>query len=171
MTNLVRIVYASTTTNPIAPEDAGIQKDIGRILLQSRENNRKQQIGGVLYFSNNYFFQCLEGESAAVNELYNKISQDPRHTDVRFLSVKPIQTRQFADWSMKYVALEDNVTKLLSDNGFSAFEPYKFDDEMVDKMLALFVSEDDPSLKETPSESDDAKKKSGWLSRFFKRRA
>jgi len=168
MANLIRIVYASTTTNPIAPKDSGVQRDIGRILLQSRENNRKQEIGGVLYFSNNFFFQCLEGESAAVNELYNKISQDPRHTDVRFLSVKPIPTRQFADWSMKYVALEDNVSKLLRDNGFSDFQPYEFDDEMIDKMLALFVTEDDPSLKETPENSDVAQKKTGWLSRFFK---
>ena len=168
MASLVRIVYASTATNPASPTDTGIQHDVGRILMQSRKNNREKQIGGVLYFNNNYFFQCLEGDSAAVNALFNKISQDPRHTDVRSLSVKPVEKRQFADWSMKYVALEDDVNRLLEANHLKAFEPYEFNDAVIDQMLALFVTANDPTAENEPENIKQPRKKSGWLNGLFK---
>ena len=172
MSNLIRMVYVSTTANPVKLNDGGVQKDIGRILMQARKNNPKDEIGGVLYFSNNYFFQCLEGEQAAVNRLYNKIADDPRHENVQSVSVKRIHTRQFANWSMKYVALEDNVTRLLKENGYASFTPYEFDDDMIDKMLGLFTTAVDQTAK--PDQDYNAtiarKEKQGLLSRLFNRK-
>ena len=88
MGNLIRLIYASTATNPGESNAGIIQVDVGRILKQSRKNNPWQQIGGVLYFSNNYFFQCLEGGQEVANKLYNKIAEDPRHHNEQSLSVK-----------------------------------------------------------------------------------
>ena len=171
MSNLLRMVYVSTSSTPIADVDRGVHKDVGRILMQSRKNNPKQEIGGVLYFSNNYFFQCLEGEQEAVNNLFQKITEDPRHTNVQTISVKRINKRQFANWSMKYVALRDNVSRLLQQNGMSNFDPYKFDDDMIDKMLKLFTTEVDNTTHpdqdyEKPGSSN---KKAGFLTRLFTR--
>lgn len=171
MSNLLRIVYVSTSSNPIQDLERGIHKDVGRILMQSRKNNPKQKVGGVLYFSNNYFFQCLEGEQQAVNNLYQKISTDPRHKNVQTISVKRIDQRLFTNWSMKYVALRDNVTRLLQDNGISNFNPYNFDDDMIDSMLKLFTSEVDNTSH--PDQDYDketsAKDKTGFFSKLFKR--
>ena len=83
MNNLIRLIYISTTTNPVDPSKKGVQTDIGRILMQSRRNNPRKNVGGVLYFRNNYFLQCLEGEEQAVKGIYNRISTDPRHNKVR----------------------------------------------------------------------------------------
>ncbi len=172
MSNLIRMVYVSTTTNPVKAGDRGVQKDIGRILMQARKNNPKDEIGGVLYFRDNYFFQCLEGEQAAVNQLYNTIADDPRHHNVQSVSVKRIQQRQFANWSMKYVALEDDVTRLLKANNYAAFTPYEFDDGMIEKMLGLFTTAFDQTSR--PDQNYDAKiepkENHGLLSRLFNRK-
>jgi len=56
MNPLIRLIYASESTNPANAEYGGIQVDVGRILMQARKNNPRHQIGGVLYCSNNYFF-------------------------------------------------------------------------------------------------------------------
>ena len=171
MGNLIRMVYVSTSTNPVNTTNGSVHKDIGRILMQSRNNNPKQLIGGVLYFSNNYFFQCLEGEQDAVNKLYQKISTDPRHTNIQTISVNQIDKRQFGDWSMKYVALEDNVSRLLDKKGLTEFNPYKFDNEMIDEMLSLFTTEMDTTSKPDQNyDSESSKKeKKGFFSRLFNR--
>ena len=171
MSNLLRMVYVSTSTNPINTVDGNVHKDIGRILMQSRKHNPKNHIGGVLYFSNNFFFQCLEGEQDAVNNLYQKISTDPRHKNVQTISVKRISKRQFGNWSMKYVALKDNVTRLLDKMKMSEFNPYKFDDDMIDEMLSLFTTEVDNTSP--PDQNYDSKthkkQRQGFFSRLFNR--
>ena len=169
MKNLLRIVYVSKSTTPINDVDRGIHKDVGRILMQSRKNNPKHQIGGVLYFSNNYYFQCLEGEKKAVISLLQKISKDPRHMDVQTISVKYTNKRLFEDWSMKYVALQDNVTRLLKKNGMTSFNPYNFNDDLIKKMLKLFTTEVDTTSRSDQkySENDTHKNTTGFFSRLF----
>ena len=169
MNNLLRVVYVSKSTTPINDIDRGVHKDIGRILMQSRKNNPKYQIGGVLYFSNNYFFQCLEGEKKAVISLLQKIAKDPRHMDVQTISVKYTNKRLFEDWSMKYVALQDNVTRLLNKNGMKSFNPYNFNDDMIKKMLKLFTNEVDTTSRSDQkySENDSNKSTTGFFSRLF----
>jgi len=173
MSNLLRMVYVSTTTHPVNQANGGIQVDVGRILMQSRKNNPSHEIGGVLYFANNFFFQCLEGDQAAVNRVYNKIAEDPRHTNVQSVLVKRINKRKFANWSMKYVALEHQVKQLLKENGFSAFSPYEFDEEMIDKMLNLFVtvSDDTSPADQSYDQVTEEKPKQSILSRLFTRKS
>lgn len=172
MNPLIRLIYASQSTNPADENYGGVQVDVGRILMQSRKNNPRYEIGGVLYFSNNYFFQCLEGRQDVVNRLYNRITEDPRHENVQSLSVNRVNERYFTNWSMKYVALEENVNKLLKAYGYDKFLPYTFDDEMVDKLLRLFVVTKD--FQGITDQNYDttliAKRKPGILQRLFKRR-
>lgn len=172
MSNLIRMVYVSTTTRPVNKDSGGVQVDVGRILLQARKNNPARQIGGVLYFDNNYFFQCLEGEQQEVNQVFQKIMSDPRHTDIQTISVKHIQQRMFSNWSMKYVALEDRVRDFLSENGFAAFNPYQFNDAMIEKMLTLFVAtRDKTALPDQSYDRQPVKQKSGFISRLLGRKA
>ena len=172
MTPLIRLIYASESTNPANQDYGGIQVDVGRILMQSRKNNPLHQIGGVLYFSNNYFFQCLEGRQDVVNQLYNKIAEDPRHENVQSLSIKRINERYFTNWSMKYVALEENVAKLLKAYGYDTFTPHEFDDEFVDKLLRLFVitKDFDGAADQNYDSTNIPKRKPGFLKRLFSRR-
>jgi hypothetical protein len=171
MSNLLRMVYVSTSTNPINTLEGHVHRDIGRILMQSRKNNPKKQVGGVLYFSNNYFFQCLEGEQEEVNKVYQKISADPRHSNIQSLSVKRIEQRQFSNWSMKYVALRDNVNHLLKSKGRTEFNPYDFNEEMITEVLSLFTTEDDttsgPDQNYKSTTKSENSKKTGFFSKLF----
>jgi len=170
MENLLRMVYVSTTANPVSDVTGSVQVDVGRILMQARKNNPRDKIGGVLYFNNNYFFQCLEGEQQAVNRLYNKILTDPRHNNVQTVWAKRIDKRLFSNWSMKYIAQENNVVRLLRSNGFSSFRPYEFDEDMIEIMLTLFTEAKDTSAQADQNYSQPYKQeKVGFLSRFLKR--
>lgn len=171
MSNLLRMVYVSTAANPVDDTAGKVQVDVGRILMQSRKNNPQIEVGGVLYFSNNYFFQCLEGEQAVVNQLYQKISADSRHIDIQTLTVKHIKQRRFANWSMKYVASKDRVSQVLKKYGMAEFNPYEFDDGMIEEVLGLFTDEVDKTSAPDQNYSNQVKpvtdKKKGFFARLF----
>ena len=99
---LVRLVYASRA---VAAVD---QEELVAILRKSKTNNPKLGITGVLCFSEGIFLQALEGGRGAVNQLYNRIVADTRHTDVELLHFEEVTERRFAGWSMGQV----NVARL-----------------------------------------------------------
>jgi hypothetical protein len=99
---LVRLVYASRAVPTID------QEELLAILKKSKANNPKQGITGVLCFSEGIFLQALEGGRSAVNQLYNRIAADDRHTQVELLCYDEIGERRFAGWSMGQV----NVARL-----------------------------------------------------------
>merc|ERR1711879_1004616 len=77
MPELVRLVYASYSSSTASL--SGIQPEIGTILTQSRKNNARAQISGVLYFGDGCFFQCLEGEESRVKETYTHSTGSPSY--------------------------------------------------------------------------------------------
>ncbi len=99
---LVRLMYASRANEAVRPEV------LNAIMKKSTQNNPGVGVTGVLCFSGEIFLQVLEGGRAAVNKLYNRIAQDPRHRDVMLLSYDEIAERSFAGWSMGQV----NIARL-----------------------------------------------------------
>jgi len=140
---LIRLTYCSTATFAESNQSAGIEKEVARILMQSRRNNPKRELGGVLHYGNGYFFQTLEGQRDNVNERYEKIVTDPRHRDVELLSVQRVSDRLFPDWSMKYVAVESQIREMLEKNGMKEFQPYGFDEAFCERLIRCFVEQRD----------------------------
>ena len=140
MKKLTQLVYISRSTSARSESFAGIEPTVGRILLKSRINNKNADLTGVLYFGDGCFFQCLEGEEDSVINLLRKIKDDPRHSDVTVLSRKLIAARLFENWEMKFVAIEEPMTKLLASRGYKRFDPYQFDEQMVESVLHFLVS-------------------------------
>ena len=89
------------------------------------------------------FFQCLEGATETVDRLYETLLKDSRHKDIKILSRKSIDALSFSNWSMKHVALEDDMMKLLKSQGLKKFDPYKFNTEMTKSTLELLHSTND----------------------------
>lgn len=145
MQRLIQIVYISRSTFVPAEATNGIEPNVARILMKSRTNNKNNGLVGVLYFGDGCFFQCLEGEEKAVDTLYEKLLQDPRHTDLKLLSRKMITKLSFLDWAMKYVPLESQMMSLLQMKGYKTFDPYAFDSAMTNSVLRLLHSANDPS--------------------------
>jgi len=116
---LVRLLYASRAVDRIS------QEELLKILSQSRANNPLMGITGILCSSGLIFLQCLEGGRMEVNALYNEIAADPRHNDVVILSYQEISERNFANWSMGLVDLEQvNPSLLLKYSETATLDPY-----------------------------------------------
>ena len=140
MTDLVRLVYSSRATFSPSADGVSIEPQVARILLQSRRGNARSAIGGVLYYGDGFFLQCLEGPRDTVEALTEKIWQDPRHDDCRVLKKEAIDARLFADWAMKFVALENEVDEILERCGLDEFDPNLFDDTIIDELIRLFAT-------------------------------
>jgi len=169
---LIRLVYASTATFQPRWNATGVEPHVARILMQSRRNNARAQVGGVLHFGDGYFFQCLEGEREQVNKIYRRIGDDERHRDVELLTLHDIDQRLFSDWSMKYVAIEKEVEKILRQFKLKQFNPYEFDAPLVAALLDACVQGADDSTGEIPDQGLQAKRHSGrtgFLKRLFNR--
>lgn len=100
----IRLIYASD-----AREGLGY-RDFLDIMDKAAATNRDRSITGILCHSGGKFLQALEGERSAVNALYRSICTDPRHANCELLGVEDIDTRDFAEWSMKIVDWSDAAT-------------------------------------------------------------
>lgn len=166
--SLYRLTYASTATFK-QNADVGIESEVARILLQSRRNNPKAGLGGVLHYGNGYFFQCLEGPEHQVKSVYQKISQDTRHKDAKILTQGAIDARLFTDWSMKYLALEEDLNRLLKSWGQAEFNPYGMSESMIDQLLLACVNGVDPFADlGSDTQSSQSQPQTRWWQRLFK---
>lgn len=127
---LVRLIYVS---KPTPQYDL---QEIDSILAVSRANNKKLGITGILCYHPKFFMQLLEGSRERVNNLYNTILQDKRHTLPVILQYKEIISRDFSKWSMAYVS-----TKLLQEESLfkycvdDEFRPYDMSGDMASSFL------------------------------------
>ena len=145
MQRLIQIIYISRSTFTPSGLTMGIEPNVARILGKSRINNRRNGLVGVLYFGDGCFFQCLEGDEAAVDALYARLQSDNRHKDLKLFSRKQITALSFADWSMKYVPLEKEMNRLMAKGGHKKFDPYQFDDAMIQNVMSLLHTSVDPT--------------------------
>jgi hypothetical protein len=97
---MIFLIYASSATQEMT------ESELLNILNKARENNTKLGITGMLLYHENNFLQVLEGEAEEVENLYQKILLDPRHTQISAIIKRPIVKREFGDWKMGFVNLE-----------------------------------------------------------------
>ncbi len=97
------------------------QKDLKALVDQSRTNNVLKNITGVMLYYDTTFFQVLEGDEQAVQNLLAKITKDPRHTMMDIVFTRNSHRRVFLDWSMEMIDLSpeefDKILCALSDYG------------------------------------------------------
>ena len=98
---LFRVLYVSR--NRIAGPLDRLTSEIAGILATSRINNARAGITGALIVNSGFFAQVLEGPREAVEQVFEAIQQDRRHSDVQVLLATPITVRAFPNWAMAYV--------------------------------------------------------------------
>lgn len=112
---LEQLVYVSTdtgnVTNAIRAAD---------ILAEARRNNARDDITGVLTFCSGRFIQILEGRTAVIEPLLDKLRADRRHRDLQILGRRDIPQRDFPTWDMVSPRLApaqiNELKALLADN-------------------------------------------------------
>jgi len=97
---MIQLIYISTTSN--RPSES----ELVDLLEQARTGNLRNNITGMLLYSNSTYLQVLEGEENGVKGLYAAICKDPRNEGQVILSESEIPVRSFPDWSMGFENLE-----------------------------------------------------------------
>lgn len=144
--NFLRLVYASRANFSAGADNTTVNADVARILMQSRRNNPANGLVGALHFADGCFFQCLEGPVEAVDALYARLHQDPRHRDLKVLSRTAIVQPSFTGWSMKFVPNAAAIQGVLREHGLATFDPYRFAPAALADMVTLLVNGTDPGL-------------------------
>lgn len=73
----------------------------------------------MLVYADGSFLQVLEGDFLAVEEVMERVSDDPRHTNMLTLVDRQVEEREFADWSMAFRPSTDSEMSNVA--GFSNF--------------------------------------------------
>ncbi|GAB3041107.1 BLUF domain-containing protein [Acinetobacter apis] len=162
---LIRLCYAS---NRIDHQD--LLKDLSDLLATSIRRNRANNVCGVLYYARGSFFQCLEGEKADVEKLFNCISQDTRHTNVKILSQETILETTFHDWSMKYVQEKKEIDLFFKERNYPFFQPTELKEYEVDGLLKILLTKENSVINKSDEDNQQQSPKgyrrgySGYLS-------
>ena len=137
-----RLVYRSRLIPAESP--AAMRAMIEAILAASRRNNARVGVTGALMFSAGGFAQVLEGPRAAVEHVFERIQQDPRHDDVAVLSFGPVGGRAFDQWSMAYVGMvEVHADRYASLAAATGYDPSRMTGDAVFGMLEQLVREEE----------------------------
>ena len=75
---------------------------LAAILDSSERNNKRNNITGMMSYSDGNVMQVLEGEKETVLKTYQAVQLDLRHYDIFLLLDEEIATRIFASWSMGF---------------------------------------------------------------------
>jgi hypothetical protein len=110
---IYQLVYISAANKEFSEDE------LQELLKKARVNNGNLNVSGMLLFHQGSFIQALEGPRSAVESLYEKISEDKRHTETRVLFRGELQERSFDSWSMGYYRSDQSDLENLQ--GFHKF--------------------------------------------------
>ena len=85
-------------------------RTLSDIMTVAQRENLAHQITGFWCFGNGYFFQYIEGEKSAIEQLFGNIQRDGRNRDVTLKSKGVIEQRLFQDWQMLMVNINNPET-------------------------------------------------------------
>ena len=94
LSSVFRLAYVSRASSLFLPSDL---EEIGRL---SSLRNPGADITGILVIDKGDILQILEGEKHSVVELFEKISKDPRHENIRQVSGGEKAARLLSCWSL-----------------------------------------------------------------------
>ncbi len=92
------ISYVSTAKKDIS------DKEIEELLNISEEYNNREDITGILLFSEGNFFQVIEGEEKKVKSLYENIQKDKRHHNLIKIFEKPIHKASYDGYKSDFIS-------------------------------------------------------------------
>jgi serine/threonine-protein kinase len=94
------------------PTDALTREQLRDILTKSQYKNIRLNLSGLLIFHSGKFLQLLEGGKKEVDELFDAIRRDPRHTDIKVVLESDCQFRSMPSWVMG-LSTDDNFANMI----------------------------------------------------------
>ena len=106
-----QILYESVATSFMTLED------VVPLLQKCNQQNFDIEISGLLIFHNNRFMQLLEGSKARIEFIMGKISNDPRHSNLKVLHETECTQRSMGAWAMAFT-MDTNKSEALREYPF-----------------------------------------------------
>jgi hypothetical protein len=138
MPALEHLIYASVATQTFGA------LQLAELLQKARTSNELHGLTGMLLHSDSdgSFFQVLEGEPAAIDQLLQKLLLDKRHSHLTLIIREPITERSFAGWTMGFSSVSpEKLRRVPGLNDFfrkgSSF--IELDAGRAKKLLSAFV--------------------------------
>ena len=104
---MYHIVYLSEVVGELS------EAELRELLVRWRRKNAQLDVTGLLLYSQGQVLQVLEGGRQPIEQLFEQIAADCRHTAVVKLADGPTTRREFADWSMGFlVSAPEEFAKL-----------------------------------------------------------
>ena len=116
-------------------------RTLSDIMTVAQRENLVHQITGFLCFGNGYFFQYIEGEKSAIEQLFGNIQRDGRNRDVTLKSKGVIEQRLFQDWQMLMVNINNPETHEDVINAFLPVLPAGSTAAAADKFVEVMRSQ------------------------------
>lgn len=115
---MVRLIYVSTVKPNL---------DLNELSAVAQANNKRHDLSGLLAFDRKYFVQVIEGGRRNVTNLLANLFRDQRHEDLVVLEFDYIEKRQFGQWSMHFVPLDQSTKEIIfAHSASTTFNPYNF---------------------------------------------
>ena len=96
-----RLAYHSRASDPVSYAEAA------NIAAEASRNNALNAIFSLLLLRDGRFFQMLEGDAVALDELYARLLRDPRHRDLVIVLNERIEAPAFHSFAMPLFGEED----------------------------------------------------------------
>lgn len=131
---MYEILYISTLSDDLPVTVAS------QIAVHARVKNIQRGVTGYLIFDGFQFCQQIEGEQAAVQALFDLITSDPRHAQLKVLHAGKLFTGRFKRFAMGLATLgddEDLLDRLAQLEGRAAVSDFLAAIPKLDKKSAL----------------------------------
>jgi hypothetical protein len=97
---IVQLVYISRPVTPVTHA-------VIEFVPIAQEKNVKHNITGLIISNESFYLQLIEGPREEISQLYSNIIKDGRHADIVLLRYTDVRVREFGNWSMAHVTLEE----------------------------------------------------------------
>ena len=108
MSQIRSIAYISSTTGTLPDQE------LERLLVDARSFNESVGVTGVLLYNGASFFQYFEGDTAACERVFDRITGSSRHHSIHTLVDRLGQVRYFSNWTMGFSTASNSELLALS---------------------------------------------------------
>ena len=116
---LNQLIYSSRTTRPL------MSADLSAIIATAQRKNLPRGVTGALCYSRGTFLQCIEGEPSIIDDLYQILFKDERHSELKILDSGEIPERRFPNWTMGFFNYENDIGQIfLKHTRMAEFAPF-----------------------------------------------
>lgn len=103
---LKTVIYVSKARADLA------DSDFNSIYQSARHLNALDGVTGVLVYNGRHFLQIIEGAESAIDELLERLRNDPRHSNIRICDQRFVEARSFPNWSMEWVRTDQHFPEM-----------------------------------------------------------